>query len=321
MEFAITIDDIVEARSRIAPHIYQTPLLRNEAVNEICGLDLWLKAENLQVAGAFKSRGATNAIFGLTEAERRKGVVTHSSGNHASALARAATRAGVRAHVVMPKNSAGSKIALVRQYGVEPVFCEPTAEARQATADALMKSTGATMVHPYNHPHVMAGQGTIGLEILEACPDVQVLLLPIGGGGLLSGNLIAIKQSRPDVRVVAVEPELADDAFRSQQIGTIQMPTRYDTVADGLRSPLGSLTFPIIQSLVDEIILVSEKEILAATRLYAEKAKMVVEPSGAVTLAGAQKIASELGGKRTAIVISGGNMDFGSCQLGRPHPT
>lgn len=314
--FAIQLSDIQEAARRVAPHVLTTPCVASERLSTQHACQLFFKAENLQHIGAFKARGATNAVLSLTDDEAAAGVVTHSSGNHAAALARAAGIREIPAHIVMPHNSAKTKIAAVRSLGVEPIFCEPTAEARERTAESVRIETGATLIHPYNHPMVMAGQGTVGLEILDQVEDVDIIVCPVGGGGLLSGVLAAIKSLRPEVQVLAAEPELADDAFRSIQSGQIELPTRYDTVADGLRTPLGDRTFPIIHALVDEILLVKESDIRAAMRVLAETVHLVVEPSGAVTYAAVNAFADRFRGKTAVAIISGGNVDFGECKMG-----
>jgi threonine dehydratase len=280
------------------------------------GCEVAFKCENLQHAGAFKTRGAMNAVLQLPDDISKQGVVTHSSGNHAAALARAAKLRGIPAYVVMPENSARVKIEAVESYGVQPVFCEPSAESRDRVASELQQSTGATLVHPYNNIDVIAGQGTVAIEVIEQWPAIDTLLVPVGGGGLLSGVLVAIKTLRPEIKVVAVEPELADDAFRSFRAKTLQMPTRVDTIADGLRSPVGEFAFEIMQSLLDDIILVPEAAIARAMRLLSERVHVVAEPSGAVTLAGIISHSDRFCGQRVGAVISGGNLDFGSCKLG-----
>jgi threonine dehydratase len=309
------IKRINEARERIAPHVLRTPLIYNEPLSRELGCRFHFKCENLQHAGVFKARGACNAVLSLTEDEANAGVVTHSSGNHAAALSRAASIRGIPAHIVTPHNSRQNKIAAVRAYGIEPVLCEPTAESRAATADELQKKTGATMIHPYNNPVVMAGQGTCGVEIVEQLEDVETVVVPVGGGGLLSGILIAIKSLRPEVKVVAAEPAWADDAHRSLQSGKIEMPTRYDTVADGLRTPLGDLTFPVLQSLLDDLLLVDEEAIELATRAIPRVARMIAEPSGAITLAAVAQHPDRFSGQNVVAVISGGNLDFSSFTL------
>ncbi|RMF37514.1 MAG: threonine/serine dehydratase [Planctomycetota bacterium] len=285
-------------------------MVANERIDARYGMRLRFKAENLQHVGAFKARGAANAVLALPPDLAALGVVTHSSGNHAAALARAARLRNIPAHIVMPRNSAQNKIDAVRSYGIEPVFCQPTAESRQAEADRIRAETGATLVHPYDDPAVMAGQGTVGLELLEQVDDLQDVIVPVGGGGLASGVLVAIKSLRPEVRVYAAEPALADDAYRSLQSGRIEMPVRYDTVADGLRTPLGQHTFPVLQSLVDDILRVPEERILPAVCKLLSEVKLLAEPSGAVALAAALENQPLFAGRTVAVVVSGGNIDL-----------
>ncbi len=308
MQFAIQIDDIHRARARIEPFIVRTPVVSDERTDAEYQMRVWFKAENLQRIGAFKARGAANAVLALPPQAATQGVVTHSSGNHAAALARAARMRGIPAHIVMPRNSAQNKIAAVRSYGVEPVFCEPTAESRQSVADRIRTETGATLIHPYDDPQVIAGQGTVGLELLEQIDDVEDVVVPVGGGGLASGVLVAIKSLRPEVRVYGAEPAWADDAYRSLHSGRIEMPTRYDTVADGLRTPLGTHTFPILRSLVDDVLLVAEKAILPTARKLLAQLKLLAEPSGAVAAAAVFENRSLFAGRTVAVVISGGNV-------------
>jgi threonine dehydratase len=298
------------AYDRIRPHVLRTPVLSCPALSEAVQAEILLKCENMQHGGAFKARGATNAVLSLAAASA--GVVTHSSGNHAAALARAARLRGMTARIVMPSNSRPNKLEAVRRLGVEPTLCQPTAQARQETADRIMRETGAVMIHPYDHPDVIAGQGTVALELLDQIDPFDDLIVPVGGGGLLAGCLIAVKTIRPDIRVIAAEPELADDAFRSRKSGRIEPPLRYDTIADGLRTPLGNCTFPIIQQLVDDIVLVDEQSILRATSTMLEVVKLVAEPSGAVPLACVLQHADRFRGRRVCLVVSGGNLDFSS---------
>jgi threonine dehydratase len=307
---ALDLQQIQQAQQRIAQWIVQTPLVHCEELSAQYGLKLGCKAENLQYVGAFKARGASNAVLQLDFDSARRGVVTHSSGNHAAALARAASKRDIPAHIVMPHNSAKKKIQAVRNFGFEPYFCEPSAPERAAAAAKVQDETGAVMVHPYDDAHVMAGQGTVGLEILQQWSSVDIVVVPVGGGGLLSGMLVAIKSLKPRVQIYAAEPEWADDAARSLAAGTIQMPTRYDSIADGLRTSLGQLTFPIIQQYLDGIVCVSESEILTATRQLAMSARLVAEPSGAVSLAAAIKMAPCWLGKNVCVVVSGGNLDL-----------
>jgi threonine dehydratase len=272
------------------------------------------KCENLQHTGSFKARGASNAVFSLSDDIAGRGVVTHSSGNHAAALARAATLRGVAAHIVMPHNSRENKLAAVRALGVSPVLCEPDADSRKDAAEEIRKKTDATLIHPYNDPAVIAGQGTVGLEILDQAQAIDSIVAPVGGGGLLSGILIAVKSLRPQIKVIAAEPAWADDTARSLRSGRIEKPTRYDTIADGLRTPLGDVTFGVIQQLLDEILLVDERSIEEATRAIAEKAKLVAEPSGAVSLAALLQHRPRFRGQNTVLVISGGNLDLNHLQ-------
>ncbi|WP_182865967.1 threonine ammonia-lyase [Rhodopirellula sp. JC639] len=314
---AITLDDIRSAEQRIADHVVRTPAITNEVISKRLGCQVAFKAENLQHVGAFKARGAVNAVMSLSDEAARRGVVTHSSGNHAAALARAAKLRGIPAFVVMPENSSPIKIAAVRSHGVQPVFCGPSTQQREQAAAELQQQSGATLIHPFETPAVMAGQGTVALELLQQISHLDALFVPVGGGGLLAGILVAIKSLRPEIKVFAVEPEFADDTARSLAAGSPQPPTRYDTVADGLRTGVGDHTFPIIQALVDDLFLVSEESILSAMRSIAEDAHLVAEPSGAVAYAGLVENAERFAGRSVAVIISGGNLNFGDCSLGR----
>jgi threonine dehydratase len=306
----VLLEDIDAARGRIAPYALRTPLVENALLSQELGCHLQLKCENLQHVGAFKTRGACNAVFSLSDEQAACGVVTHSSGNHAAALARAATLRGIAAHIVMPHNSRPNKLAAVRAYGVSPVLCEPDADSRRTTADRIARQTGATLIHPYNDPAIIAGQGTVGREILDQVGKLDTVIVPVGGGGLLSGILIAVKSLRPEVQVIAAEPAWADDTARSLRSGTIEMPTRYDTMADGLRTPLGNLTFLVIRSLLDDILLVDEQTIESATRRLAAQAHLIAEPSGAVSLAALLQHRSRFRGRNVVAVVSGGNLDL-----------
>lgn len=311
----VSLAEVEAAARRIAPWVWRTPLVPHEGWSRELEGEVRLKCENLQHGGAFKSRGAANAVFALSEAEARRGVVAHSSGNHAIALARAAGLRGIPVHLAMPRNSNPTKVTAVRAYGVEPVFCEPDARSREEAAEQLVAATGAVLVHPSNDPRVIAGQGTVGLEILEQWPEVDTVVAPVGGGGLVSGILVAVKERRPDVAVIGAEPALADDAFRSLRSGRIEMPERYDTVADGLRTPLGDRTFAVIQALLDDLVLVEEDPILRATRALAWQARLIAEPSGAVALATVRSHPGRFRGRRIAVVVSGGNLDRGAVDL------
>jgi threonine dehydratase len=305
-----TMNDIRAASACIRPHAHRTPVMRCHSIDVMTGASLFFKCENLQKVGAFKFRGACNAVLSLTEEEAARGVATHSSGNHAQALALAARMRGIHATIVMPSNAPEVKRAAVAGYGGEILLCEPTLQAREETLAGVVAKSGATVIHPYNNYDVIAGQGTAALELLEEIPDLEAILVPVGGGGLLSGTLIAAKGISPNIKVIAVEPEGADDAYRSWQAGKIIPMVGPKTVADGLLTSLGDKTFPIIQRLVDEVVTVSDEGILKAMRLIWERAKLVVEPSGAVPLAALLEGKVKMEGKKVGIVLSGGNVDL-----------
>jgi threonine dehydratase len=309
MESPPTLDDLRAAQERIRPFIHRTPVLTSARLDAGAGASLFFKAENLQKAGAFKARGACNAVFSLTEADARRGVATHSSGNHAAALARAAALRGIAAHIVMPTNSPKPKQAAVAGYGGKITFCEPTQAAREQACAAVIAATGATMVHPYDNYAVIAGQATAALELLEQVEALDVVICPVGGGGLLSGTALAVKALRPSIRVIGAEPAQADDAAASFQAGHI-VARPANTIADGLRTLLGSRNFPIIQRQVDAIATVSEAGIIAAMRSLWETAKIVVEPSGAVPLGVIREHPAMFAGQRVGVILSGGNVDL-----------
>ncbi|HKM91255.1 MAG TPA: pyridoxal-phosphate dependent enzyme [Candidatus Acidoferrales bacterium] len=312
MSAGLSLDDIQVAARRIAPFIHRTPVMTCASLDALAGAKLYFKCENLQKTGSFKIRGATNAILQLSAAEAARGVVTPSSGNHAAAVARAAAARGIAAHIVMPKNAPAVKCRAVEGYGGVITFCEPTFEARDAASRRLLEETGGVLIHPYNDRRVIAGQGTAALELLEDVPELDVLLVPVSGGGLLSGNAIAATSVRPSVRVVGCEPANADDAYRSLKSGHIEKNASADTIADGLRAQLCDLTFGILRERVDEIVRVSEQEIVEAMRLVWERMKLVIEPSAAVAVAPAVGRGIRGEGKRIGIVLSGGNVDLAS---------
>ncbi len=310
-ELAPTADEILAARARIAPYAHITPLLTSRTLDERTGCRVLLKCENLQRVGAFKFRGACNAVLSLSDEEARRGVVTHSSGNHAQALALAARLRGIPARIVMPRTAPAVKVAAVKGYGAEITFCEPTLEARTAAADAIIAATGAVLVHPYDDPRVIAGQGTCALEILESGEKPDVLLCPVGGGGLTSGTALSARYfGGGAVRVVAAEPAGADDAYRSFTTRSFVPQTGPRTIADGLLTSLGKLTFPIILETVSDIVTVSEESIVQAMRLLWERCKLVVEPSGAVPLAALLEGKGAKRGSTVALILSGGNVDL-----------
>lgn len=304
------IDDIEAARERIAGAVHRTPLISSRLLDARSGSELHFKCENLQKVGAFKARGASNAVLGLADVEAAAGVATHSSGNHGAALAMAAANRGIPAWVVMPESAPAVKRAAVEAYGATIVPCESTLAAREETLASVLAAHGAHAVHPYNDLRVIAGQGTVALELLEQLEHFEVVAIPVGGGGLLAGMALAIKARAPQVEVIGVEPAGADDAFRSFGLGQLQDVGRPNTIADGLRAGLGPLNFALIQRHVDTIVTVSEEAIVEAMRLQWTHLKTLVEPSGAVSFAGVLEHGERFRGRRAAVVISGGNVDL-----------
>lgn len=304
----INAQTIAEAHERIRPFILRTPVLTSATINELAGCEIYFKCENLQHIGAFKARGAMNAILQLSSEERAKGVATHSSGNHAQALARAAKMMNTRAYIVMPRTAPEIKKRGVRSYGGEIFECEPTLEARETTLKGVIEKTGAAEIHPFNNYDVIIGQATAAKEFFE---DVQpdYLIVPVGGGGLLSGTALATKYFSPQTQVIAGEPAGADDTFRSIRSGKIE-PSQSDTIADGLLTKLGDKTFPIIHEFVKEVITVSDEEIVSAMRLAWEQLKVIVEPSGVVPFAAVLKAKEKFRGKKVGVIFSGGNVDL-----------
>jgi len=301
---------IEQARERIAGKVNLTPVLTSNTLDALTGARLTFKCENFQKGGAFKARGATNAVFALSEIDARRGVATHSSGNHGAALARAAALRGIRAYVVMPDNSSQAKRAAVSRYGAEITWCAPTQAARENTVQQVLATTGATLVHPYDDWLVMAGQGTATVELLSAAPQLDVLLCPVGGGGLLAGTALAAKSIKPDIRVIGVEPEGADDAARSLRAGRIVPVESPNTIADGLRATIGAKPFAEIRRLVEGVITVSAAAIVRAMRQMWEVLKIVVEPSAAVPYAALLDAPQALRSRRIGIIVSGGNLDL-----------
>jgi threonine dehydratase len=310
------LNDIRAAADRIRPYIHKTQVLTCASIDLMAEANLFLKCENFQKVGAFKYRGACNAVFSLSEDEAGPGVATHSSGNHAAALALAAGKRRIEAFIVMPHNSPEVKKAAVRGYGGQIVFCEPTLESRETTLAEVIQDTGATVIHPYNDHRVIAGQGTAALELVEEIPGLDVVIAPVGGGGLLSGTAIAVSEMSPDIEIIGAEPELADDAYRSLRLGRIVPSMDPQTIADGLRTCLGDLTFPVLHRLVRQIVTVSEEAIASAMRAVWERMKIIIEPSAAVAVAGALERKIDLAGKRVGVIISGGNVDLDKLPFG-----
>ena len=307
---ALDLDRIGAAHERIRARIHRTPVLTSERLNAASGVSLFFKCENFQKIGAFKARGATNAVFALDDATARRGVATHSSGNHGAAVARAARLRGVPAHIVMPSNSAKVKIRAIEGYGAQVVFCEPTENAREVTCAEVIKKTGATLIHSFENEHVIAGQGTAAVELLEDVPELDVIICPVGGGGLLSGTAIAAKSMRPQIKVIAVEPANADDAAQSFRAGRRLVTEKKFTIADGLRTNVGERTFPIIRRYVDDIVTVSEQAIVSAMRTIWETMKTIIEPSAAVPYAAILENKIDVNGKRAGMILTGGNVDL-----------
>ena len=305
-----TLDDIRAAARRIKPYIHHTPVLTNESLNERVGAKVFLKCENFQKVGAFKFRGACNAVFSLSNEEAARGVCTHSSGNHAQALALAARLRGIPAYIVMPDNAPSVKKAAVAGYGGIITFCEPTLVAREATLAQIVEKTGSEVVHPYNDERVIAGQGTAVLELLEKVPELDVIIAPVGGGGLLSGSSIAAREIKKGIRVIAGEPEMANDAYRSLQAGGIIPSVKPNTIADGLLTSLGNITFPIIQERVEQIVTVSEQGIVDSMKFIWERAKIIIEPSSAVAVGVLWERKIDLTGLNVGVILSGGNVDL-----------
>ena len=309
MNTALDLAAIRAAHERIRPHIHRTPVLTSARLDSASGASLFFKCENFQKVGAFKARGATNAVFMLDEATAKRGVATHSSGNHAAALSRAAKLRGIPAHIVMPSNTLKVKVRAVEEYGGRIVFCEPTQTAREQTCAEVITKTGATLIHPFENENVMAGQGTVAVELLEDV-DVDLVLCPVGGGGLLCGTAVAAKTLRPKIKVIAVEPANADDAAQSFRAGQLMRVDKPNTIADGLRTNVGAPNFPIIQRYVDDIVTVSEESIVAAMRTIWETMKILIEPSAAVPYAAILERKIDIGGRRVGVIISGGNVDL-----------
>jgi threonine dehydratase len=305
-----SFEDVLAAAERIKGRVHRTPVMTSIAIDEIAGARLHFKCENLQKVGAFKARGATNAVLSLDDEAAGRGVATHSSGNHAAALAYAAGLRGVPAHVVMPSSAPPVKKAAVAGYGALITECVPTLEARETTLDAVVERTGATFIHAYDNSNVIAGQGTASLELLTDVPDLEVVVAPVGGGGLMSGTAIAVSSSRPDITIWGSEPKGADDAYRSLRDGTIYPSVEPKTIADGLLTSLSDLTFRILSERLGGILTVSEETIVRAMRLLWERMKLVVEPSGAVPLAAVFEHPDHFAGRRVGLIISGGNVDL-----------
>ena len=303
-------EDVVAAHKRIAPYIHRTPVLTSSYFNELTGAELFFKCENFQKAGAFKVRGASNAVFGLDEDQAAKGVATHSSGNHALSLSYAAGRRGIPCHVVMPRTAPEAKKAAVRGYGGIITECEPSTSSREEVFAKVHAETGADFVHPYNDPRVIAGQGTCSRELVEQVTDLDAVIAPIGGGGMISGCCLTLSNIAPTIEIYAAEPEQADDAYRSFKAGHIIADDAPVTIADGLKVPLKENTWHFVSNHVTDILTASEQEIIDAMKLTWQRMKIVMEPSCAVPLATILKNPEVFRGKRVGVIITGGNVDM-----------
>ena len=304
--------DIREAAARIAPYTHRTPVMTSQYFDSLVAGQVFFKCENFQKVGAFKFRGAANAVFSLSDEEAARGVATHSSGNHAQALALAARLRGTKAYIVMPSNAPRVKRQAVADYGAEIIDCEATVASRESTAEQVVADTGATFIHPYNDRRIIAGQGTAALELMQSHPDLEMLIAPVGGGGLISGTALTIAALSPTTRVIAAEPKGADDAYRSLQAGELIPSVNPQTIADGLRTSLGDLTFAIIRQHVEQIVTVSEEAITRAMYLVWQRMKIIIEPSAAVPVAAVLDQQVDAAGKRIGIILSGGNVDLGN---------
>ena len=306
----VTLKDIEAAHERISPLIHRTPVFTNSSLNKLSGAELYFKCDNFQKVGSFKIRGATNTVEQLTIEELNRGVATTSSGNHGAALSMAVTRRGGKTKVVMPNNTPEIKVNNVERNGGEVVWCEPEQESRESVLKELIEKTGAVVVHPYNDERIMAGQGTCAKELLEDYPDLDTIVSPVSGGGLLSGTLLSSKALKANIQVFGAEPVEADDAYRSLKLGKIVPNETINTICDGLRAQIGTLTFPVIADLVDDIITVTEEEIIDSMRMIWERLKMIVEPSSSITLGAVLKNKDRFNGKKVGLIISGGNVDL-----------
>ena len=308
-----TFEDVLAAHERITAHIHRTPVLTSSYLNQFTGAEIFFKCENLQKVGAFKARGASNAVFGLSDEEAINGVATHSSGNHAAALSFAAARRGIDATVVMPHNAPAAKKAAVRSYGGRILECEPTQAAREAMLEQVINESGADAVHPYDDPRVIAGQATCVLELEQDVGSLDAVVAPIGGGGLISGTCLTMSKLSPQTRVYAAEPANADDAYRSFQAGEIVRKDAQQSIADGLKTNLCPLSWHFVSEFVSDIFLASEDEILDAMYLTWQRMKIIIEPSSAVPLAVLLKNKEHFQGQRVGVIITGGNVDIKNC--------
>ncbi|WMN12308.1 threonine/serine dehydratase [Marivirga salinae] len=303
-------EDILAAEKRIHDYVHRTPVFTSNQLNEMLGVNVYFKCENLQKVGAFKMRGASNAVLSLSKSQLKKGVATHSSGNHAQAVALTAKLAKIPAYIVMPQNAPEVKVEAVKKYGAEVIFCDSNLKAREDTLNDVIEKTGATFIHPYDNYDVIAGQATCAKEMIEDTDHLKAIFAPIGGGGLMAGTLLSAQYFGHKIPIIGAEPQGADDAYRSWKAGKLIPMENPDTIADGLRTSVGERNFPIIQKYIQDIVTVSDTEIIEAMRLIFNYLKLVVEPSGAVPFASMMKIAEKYKGNKVGVILCGGNVDL-----------
>ena len=306
----IELSEIRKARSRIKPFIHRTPVLTSLSLNKMIDSELYFKCENFQKSGSFKIRGAANTVLQLNSQELEKGVVTASSGNHGAALSMVVSRLGITPIVVMPNNTPKVKVDNVKRNGGKVVWCEPNQVSREKILVDIIKQTNSILVHPYNDKRIIEGQGTVALEFLEQCPDLETIVSPVSGGGLLSGTICSVKNLNKTIKIYGAEPKEADDTFRSMKSGTIQVNQSTNTICDGLRAQIGTITFPIIKDNVEGILTIEEQDIIDSMKLIWETMKIIVEPSCSITLAAILKNKKIFQGKKVGLIISGGNVDL-----------
>ena len=306
----IELSEIRKARSRIKPFIHRTPVLTSSSLNNVIDSELYFKCENFQKSGSFKIRGAANTVLQLNSQELEKGVVTASSGNHGAALSMVVSRLGNSSIVVMPNNTPKVKVDNVIRNGGKVVWCEPNQVSREKILDDIIKQSNSILVHPYNDKRIIEGQGTVALEFLEQCPNLEIIVSPVSGGGLLSGTICSVKNLNKTIKIYGAEPKEADDTFRSIKSGTIQVNQSTNTICDGLRAQIGTITFPIIKDNVEGILIIEEQDVIDSMKLIWETMKIIVEPSCAITLAAILKNKRIFQGKKVGLIISGGNVDL-----------
>lgn len=306
----VTYNDIEKAHQRISEHIHNTPILTSDSLDNELGSNLFFKCENFQKTGSFKIRGATNSILQLNDTEIKNGIITTSSGNHGAAVAFIADKIGTSSKIIMPNNTPKNKIENVQRYGGEIFYCEPNIKSREDTLEKMIQKSGGSIIHPYNDEKIIAGQGTAAKELIEKVPDLDAIICPVSGGGLLSGTLLAAKNLKPDIKVFGAEPENADDTYRSILNNKIMSNETTDTIADGLRAQVGTVTFPIIKENVDKILLVSEEMIISSMYMIWQRLKIIIEPSCSIVLAALMLNSNKFLNKKVGLILTGGNYDL-----------